>query len=120
MGQSNTRDSVHDTASGGHLVQVSYDANHDYLLTDAADPSHTPTVLAAELQGDGSYKIYNPLADSFSVVTAAQKDASTKFGVYLPENDSFKDLAPGDTLWKTRFNNYTHALNQAVKISYSP
>jgi len=119
MGQSNTQDSVHDIATGGHLVKIERNSDGDYVLVDAADPTNTRTVLAAQLQSDGTYKIYNPLADSFSIVTAAQKDASTQFGVYLPENDSFKDLAPGDTFWKTRFNSYSHALNDAAKIAYT-
>lgn len=118
MGQSNTVDSIHDTATGGHLVKVSVDGSGNYVLTDSADPTNTRTIQAAELQIDGSYKVYNPLADSFSTVTAEEKTAATKFGVYLPENDTFKDLTAGDTVWKTRFNSYNHALNTVSKISY--
>lgn len=118
MAQSNTQDTVHDTAAGGHLVKITMDASGDYLLTDNEDPTHTRTVQGAQLQGDGTYKVYNPLADSFSTVTADQKDAASHFGIYIPQNDSFRDLAPGDTFWKTRFNSYTHALNNATKISY--
>ncbi len=120
MGQSNTQDSVHDTGTGGHLVEISIDANGNYVLTDPTHPSNTRTVQAAQLQSDGTYKVYNPLADSFSTVSADQMSASTKFGFYIPENDSFRDLAPGDTIWKTRFNSYTHELDHVTKIAYTP
>ncbi len=118
MGQSNTQDSIHDSATGGHLVQISVNSNGDYVLTDPTNPSNTRTIQAAQLQSDGTYKVYNPLADSFFTATAAQVASSTKFGVYIPENDSFKDLAPGDTLWKTRFNDYTHDIDNVTKITY--
>jgi len=118
MGQSNTQDSIHDTATGGHLVKVTQDGSGNYILSDPTDPTNTRTVAAAQLQSDGTYKIYNPLADSFSVVSAAQKTAATQFGVYLPENDTFRDLAPSDTLWKTRFNSYEHDINNIAKITY--
>ncbi len=120
MGQSNTQDSVHDTGTGGHLVEVTVDANGNYVLTDPANPSNTRTVQSAQLQSDGTYQVYNPLADSFSTVSLDQLSASTKFGAYIPENDSFKDLAPGDTIWKTRFNTYTHELDHVTKIAYTP
>jgi hypothetical protein len=118
MAQSNTQDSVHDTAAGGHLVQIKYKSDGTYVLTDPTDPTNTRTIKVAELQSDGTYKVYNPLNDSFATVTAADKDANTKFGVYIPENDTFKDLAPGDTYWKTRFNSYSHDLNDINKINY--
>jgi len=120
MGQSNTQDSIHDTGSGGHLVQISVDASGNYVLTDPTNPSNTRTIQAAQLQTDGTYKIYNPIADSFFTVTAANLASSTKFGVYISENDTFKDLAPGDTLWETRFNNYLHQIDNVTKITYQP
>jgi len=119
MGQSNTQDSIHDTATGGHLVMVTQDGQGNYILTDPTDPTNIRTVPAAQLQSDGTYKIYNPLADSFSVVSAAQLSADTKFGVYIPENDTFRDLAPTDTLWQTRFNTYEHDIDNVVKQSYA-
>lgn len=119
MGQSNTQDTVHDTATGGHLVDITVNSSGDYVLTDPTNPANTRTIVAEQLQADGTYKIYNPLSDNFSTVTAAQLSASTKFGVYLPENDTFKDSAPGDTFWKTRFNSYTHALDNVTKITYN-
>ncbi|MFA5975513.1 MAG: FecR domain-containing protein [Elusimicrobiota bacterium] len=123
MAQSNTQDSVHDTATGGHLVKVTQDGEGNYILSDPSDPDNTRTIEAAELQTDVnneiSYKIYNPLTDSFSVVSEAQKDASNQFGVYLPENETYRDLVPADTIWKTRFNTYEHALNNVVKMSYA-
>ena len=119
MGQSNTQDSVHDTASGGHLVQISVDGNGNYVLTDPTNPANTRTIQAAQLQSDGTYKVYNPLSDSFFTATASQVASSSKFGVYLPENDTFKDLAPGDTLWETRFNLYNHQVDNITKINYA-
>jgi len=117
-GQSNTVDSTHDTATGGHLVKVTQDGSGNYVLTDASDPSNVRTIPKAQLQSDGSYEIYNPLSDSFETVAAAQKDAAQQFGVYIPENDTFRDLAPTDTLWKTRFNTYEHAIDNVTKQSY--
>lgn len=119
MGQSNTQDSIQDTASGGHLVKVTVDGNGDYVLTDPSNPSNTRTVEASELQLDGTYKIYNPIADKFSSATASEVEEASKVGLYLPETDTFRNLASGDTVWKTRFNSYTHALNGTTKISYS-
>lgn len=119
MGQSNTIDSIHDSATGGHLVDITVNAQGNYVLTDPTNPTNTQTIMASQLQSDGTYKIYNPLADSYSVVSAAQLAASTKFGVYIPENGTFQDLAPGDTLWKTQFNTYTHALDDVVKEAYT-
>jgi len=119
MGQSNTQDSVHDTATGGHLVKITQDGLGNYILTDPTDPTNVRTVPAAQLQSDGTYKVYNPLADSFSVISAAQLASSTQFGVYIPENDTFKDLAPTDTLWKTRFNTYEHDIDNVAKITYA-
>jgi hypothetical protein len=120
MGQSNTQDQLKDTSSGGHLVKIEMNSDGSYLLTDSADPTHTRTVQGSELQGDGTYKIYNPIGDNFTIVDAANKDVANKFGVYLPENDSFHNLSTGDTYWKARFNSYSHELNHATKISYTP
>ncbi len=119
MGQSNTRDSIHDTATGGHLVKIEVDGSGNYVLTDAADPTNTRTVAASELQLDGTYKVYHPLADSFSTVTEAQLPSATQIGVFVPESDSFKNLSSGDTFWKGRFNSYTHAINDVTKINYT-
>jgi hypothetical protein len=117
-GQSNTQDSVHDTATGGHLVKITQDGLGNYILTDPTDLSNVRTIAAEQLQTDGTYKVYNPLADSYSVVSATQKSAYEKFGIYLPENDTFRDLAPADTLWKTRFNTYEHDINNVMKQRY--
>jgi len=119
MGQSNTQDSVQDTGTGGHLVNITVNAQGNYVLTDPANPTNTQTIMAAQLQSDGTYKVYNPLSDGYSDVSAAQLAASTKFGVYIPENGAFEDLAPGETLWKTQFNTYTHELDNVVKEAYT-
>jgi hypothetical protein len=119
MAQSNTMDSVHDTATGGHLVKITQDGLGNYLLTDPTDATNVRTVPISQLQSNGTYKVYNPLADSFSYVSAAQLASATQFGVYIPENDTFSNLAPNDTLWKTRFNTYQHDLDKVTKITYA-
>jgi hypothetical protein len=121
-GSSNTQDSVHDTAGGGHLVNITMDANGDYVLTDPTDPSNTRTVTGAQLESNNTtYKVYDPITDSFITgITSDQLATATKFGMYLPDNQTFKDLAPGDTFWKTRFNSYTHEINDISKIAYTP
>jgi hypothetical protein len=119
MAQSNTQDSLRDTASGGHLVSITRNASGDYVLVDAADAANTRTIEDAELLGDGSYKVYNPISDSFSTVTASQLSGATDIGLYNPADDTFRNFAVGDTFWKTRFNSYTHALNGISKITYT-
>lgn len=117
MGQSNTQDSVHDTATGGHLVSITIDSNGDYVITDNDDPLNTRTVPKAQLSGS-NYTVYNPLSDSFFTVTPDQLTDATKFAMYLPSSETYKELAPGDTFWKTRFNSYTHDINNINKITY--
>jgi hypothetical protein len=120
-GQSNTQDSVHDSATGGHLVNVTIDSNGDYVLTDASDPTNTRTVSASQLELNGTtYKVYNPISDTFLTgVTADQLADQTKFSMYTADRQTFQDLAPGDTFWQTRFNTYSHMINTATKISYA-
>jgi hypothetical protein len=117
--QSNTQDNVIDTATGGHLVKVEVNDDGDYVLTDAADATNTRTVEAAELTIDGRYKLYNPLADTFAYVDPANRESQSKYSIYIADSDTFRDLAPGDTVWKTRFNAYTHSINGVEKISYA-
>jgi len=124
MAQSNTQDSIKDTAAGGHRVRIDRNSSGDFVLTEydsaGAITSNTRTIEDAELLGDGTYKIYNPLSDSFITVSAATRDAYLNFGVYQPDTDSFRNLANGDTFWKTRFNTYTHLVNNVTKITHSP
>lgn len=124
MAQSNTQDSIRDVASGGHRVRIDRNSSGDFVLTeyDSAGNAvaNTRTIEDAEDLGNGNYKIYNPLSDSFTTVAAADRDSYLKFGVYLPESDSFRNLAAGDTFWKTRFDSYSHAINGVTKISYTP
>jgi hypothetical protein len=117
-GQSNTQDSVQDLGTGGHLVQITRNSDGDYVLTEQGT-SNTRTVDDAELQPGGDYKIYNPLSDSFATVSAEQLASATQFGMYLPEADTFKNFENGDTYWKTRFNTYSHLINNVEKISYA-
>jgi hypothetical protein len=119
MVQSNTQDSIQDTATGGHLVKITQDGQGNYILTDPTNPTNVRTIPAEQLQSDGTYKIYDPLSDSFSIVSAAQLSASTQFGVYIPENSTFRDLAPTDTLWRTNFNTYEHDIDNVMKQSYT-
>ena len=89
------------------------------LYPDGSDESlQHPHHSRRAASDDGTYKVYNPLAGQFLQPHRGPIRASTKFGVYIPENDTFKDLAPGDTLWKTRFNDYTHHIDNVTKITY--
>jgi hypothetical protein len=114
---SNTIDRIGDSAAGGHLVKVTFDGTN-YVLTDNADATNTRTIEAAALQSDGSYKIYNPLSDTFSLVTAANRDEALKVGVLDPLNGSYRNLESGDTYWKTRFNTYSSFINESSKLGY--
>jgi hypothetical protein len=123
MGQSNTVDSIHDTSTGGHLVKITQDGQGNFILTDPTDPTNTrtvPVVQAVTSNGVTVYEVFNPIADSLaSYSTLAQANANAKFGVYITENDTFHDLAPTDTYWKTNFNTYQHSIDNVVKLSYS-
>lgn len=112
---SNTKDGIHDSASGGHLVQIGFDGTN-FTLTDPDDISNTRTIQAAQQQADGSYKIYNPLKDSFSLVSAADKDQALQMSVL--DNGNYRALTSGDTLWKTRFNSGSYDINSVVKSAY--
>ncbi|MCB4755416.1 MAG: FecR domain-containing protein, partial [Elusimicrobia bacterium] len=118
MYMSNTRDYITDTGTGGHLVKITYDGTN-YTLTDNADGANTKTIEVAQLQGDGTYKIYNPLRDTFSYVSAAQLTEGKKISVLDPVSGNYKNLESGDTYWKTRFNSYTYYINTTLKESYS-
>lgn len=116
MKMSNTKDYITDTGTGGHLVKIDFDGTN-YTLTDHADGTNTRTIEAAALQGDGSYKIYNPLKDNYSLVSADNLAEAQKISV----NDSgtYRNLASGDVYWKTRYNDYTYYINTTLKTSYS-
>ncbi len=121
-GQSNTQDSILDIASGGHLVKIEIDGSGDYVLTDLADSANTRTIAKAELIDaiNAIYKVYNPLSDSFVNVTGAELSLVNKLSVYIPEKDNYQQLASGDVYWKTRFNTYSHTINDVAKYSYVP
>ncbi|MCG3205486.1 MAG: hypothetical protein KCHDKBKB_02207 [Elusimicrobia bacterium] len=112
---SNTVDTVSDSASGGHLVKIDFDGTN-YTLTDNEDATNTRVVEAAALQPDGSYKIYNPIRDSFSLVSAANKTEALKVGVV--DGGNYRNLTGGDTYWKTRFNTYAMFVNSTGKTAY--
>lgn len=122
MGMSNTIDSLKDTASGGHLVMVTFDGT-DYTLTDNADPSRTKTVAAEELvvaNGITYHKLYDPVNDRFQTLDDDQYNAGD-YGpaVYDSANDVYRSFGASDTFWRTNFNDYSHALNSVVKQSYT-
>lgn len=114
---SNTRDNITESATGGHLVKITFNGT-TYTLTDNLNGSNIKTVEAAVLQGDGSYKIYNPLRDTFRLVSAANKDEAVKIGILDTTNDTYRTLDPTDTYWKTRFDGYTFSVNDAIKTRY--
>lgn len=115
---SNTVDHIRESATGGHLAKIFFDGTK-YTLTDPSDPSNSRTIEAAALQSDGNYKIYNPDSDTFSVVTAAQKDEALKISVLDSVSGSYRNLGPDDTLWKTRFNSLTSSVNSVTKTAYA-
>jgi hypothetical protein len=124
---SNTKDTITDTGAGGHLVKITYDSlTASYIVSDPTtddpntviyDPSNWRPIAAAALQNDGSYKIYNPIKDTFSLVSAAQKDEALKISV----NDEgvYRDLAANDTFWKTRFDSDSYSINSTVKTAFT-
>jgi hypothetical protein len=124
MGQSNTQDSIHDTGTGGHLVNISIDNSGNYVLTDPSDPTNTHTVPIAKPSINNSvttYEVYNPFSDTYtSGVTSSELSAASKLSMYIPEQNAFKDLAAGDTFWKTRFNSFSHQINDISKMTYTP
>lgn len=123
MGMSNTQDSVLDEATGGHLVQITYDGTN-YYLTDPDDPTNTRTIAAEEVLtsgGDTFYKIYDPVADKFVTITEAQYLAGGgATAVYDASADVFRSIGTSDTYWRTAYNTYEHSINGNVKQSYTP
>ncbi len=116
MYMSNTRDSIKDVQSGGHLVKIEFDGTN-YTLTDNLDATNTRTIPAAEVLAGGGYKIYNPLKDAFSLVSAANLTEALKIAVN--DNGTYRNLVSGDTYWKTRFNNYGYYINGVQKTLYA-
>jgi hypothetical protein len=127
MTLSNTIDNIHDSATGGHIVKITYDPVTElYTISDpttddtntlAYDPTTTRTVPAAVAQSGNQYKIYNPLKDSFSYVAAADKEEALKVSVI--ENGTYRSFAATDSLYKTRFNTGSYDINNVVKTAYS-
>lgn len=107
---SNTQDSSKDTASGGHLVKITYNANGTFTITDNASASNTKTVNAA----DAVNGAYDPVSDAFN----SEKTTAQEITLYNPDNDKFETFSAGQTLWKTRFNSYEHAINGLRKQFY--
>lgn len=115
---SNTVDRITESASGGHLVQISFDGT-TYTLTDPTDPTNTRAIAAAALQPDGTYKVYNPVRDAFSLVSAASKDEAVKVSILDGDADSYRNLGAGDLYFRTRYNDYTSGINDVVKTAYA-
>lgn len=109
---SNTRDYVKDTGAGGHLVRITYNADGTFTLTDPDNPATTRTVNA----WDADYGAYDPVTDTFDAGRTSAYDLS----VYSPADDSFQSFTAGQTLWRTRFNNYEHVINGVRKQWYLP
>lgn len=115
---SNTIDNIIDSGSGGHLVRITFDGTN-YTLTDPSDPTNTRTIAAAELQLDGSYKIYNPKSDTYSTVSAANLTEAIKVSVLDSTTGNYRNLASGDTLYRTRYNTSSFSINGTVKTAFS-
>lgn len=115
---SNTIDNIIDSGSGGHLVRITFDGTY-YTLTDPTDPTNTRTIEAAALQNDGTYRIYNPRSDSFTTVSAANRDEALKVSVLDSTTGAYRNLASGDTLWRTRYNSNSFTVNNVTKTAFS-
>ncbi len=123
MYMSNTRDSISDEGTGGHLVQIDVSgtgSSMQYTLThdDGLGNITSSVVDAATLQLDGSYKVYNPIKDAYQLVSAANLDEALKVSVL--DGDNYRNLTSADTYWKTRFNNTEFKINDVLKTSYAP
>jgi hypothetical protein len=123
MFMSNTHDTISDEGSGGHLVRIDVSgsgSSAQYTLThdDGLGNISSQVVDAAALQGDGSYKVYNPVKDNFSLVSATNLDDALKVSVLDGEN--YRNLANADTYWKTRFNSNEFRINDVLKSSFAP
>lgn len=118
MLMSNTKDTITDSGSGGHLVKIEL-IGGNYILTDNADSSNTKTVAAATLQSDGSYKIYNPIKDTFSLVSAANLTEAQKISVLDSGTGEYRNLASGDTYWKGRYDSSSYFINTTAKTSFA-
>ena len=116
MFMSNTKDSIRDTGTGGHLVYIDYDGTN-YTITDNGDATNTRSIAAAELQSDGSYKIYNPIKDTFSLVSASNLSEAQNISVL--DSGTYRNLTSGDRYWKTRFNTNGFYINGTLKSSYA-
>ena len=127
MGMSNTVDTLKDTASGGHLVKVTFDGtNYTLIDADPASPTYNSTVrtvagdATSVIDGVTYHTIYDAVNDRFLNLTDAQvADGNYLPGVYDAPNDSFRNLTSADTYWRTNFNTYSHALDGVVKQSYA-
>jgi hypothetical protein len=112
MGMSNTRDSIKDVATGGHVVKVEFDGTQ-YTLTAPDDPlAHTRIILADEVStanGELLHKLYDPVGDRFVTVTDAQFQAGGgQVAVYDGANDVFRPMASNDIYYRTSFDSYKH------------
>ncbi len=113
---SNTIDNVNESASGGHRVRIDFDGT-TYTLTNP-DTSETHSIEAAEDLNNGTFKIYNPLTDKFTVVNAADVNAAKE--VTISDEGTYRNFANTDVYWKTRFDSLTYSINGTVKTSYTP
>lgn len=109
---SNTQDYVKDTGANGHLVQVTYNSNGTFTLTDSQDPTNTRTVNAY----DATNGAYDPVSDTFDTTRASALDIT----LYNPANDAYQSFSSGQILWRTRFNSYEHVINGVRKQWYLP
>lgn len=107
---SNTTDNSKDTATGGHLVKVEYNDNGTFKITDDSSASNTRTVNTV----DSTRGAYDPASDTFDSTKTTAKEIS----IYNADTDIYDTFSAGQTLWKTRFNTYTHALNNVTKQWY--
>lgn len=109
-GFSNTQDYAKDAATGGHLVQITYNANGTITLSDPTNAANTKTVNAY----DATNGAYDPITDTFDTSRTSALDIT----VFDPATDNIQNFAAGQTYWSTRFNSYQHIINGVVKQWY--
>jgi hypothetical protein len=107
---SNTQDYSKDTASGGHLIKITYNNNGTFTLTDTADVTNTRIVNAA----DTTNGAYDPISDTFD----ATKTTALELTVFNTDKDVYESYSAGQTMWKTRFNSYEHIIDGLRKQYY--
>ena len=92
-------------------------------MEDPTTTSNTRTIAEDEqtvVSGTTEHKVYDPVNDRFLRLSDTDFTAGDfRPAVYDASNDTFRRISSGDTYWRTGYNSYSHALNNAAKQSYT-